>query len=163
MGWTIRRSNPSEGKGFLWGSLSLLFNGYRRSFPGLKRPWGDTDHLLPSSAELKNCVELYLCSPIYLTTCVNPGAWACTSAYVRVALLSQHAPYCGISVSTTFFHIYLINGATFGKKLLKIKCVFSFSLQLIFEIFLIIRKIQRDSVINVKTSSCKAHTILVGF
>ena len=48
-----------------------------------------------------------------------------------------------------------MNGTIFGKRLLNIKCVFLFSLQLLFEIILIIRIIQRDIVINVKTSSCR--------
>ena len=41
--------------------------------------------------------------------------------------------------------------------------MFWFSLQLLFEIFLILRRIQRHTVINVKTSSCKVPAILVGF
>jgi hypothetical protein len=48
-----------------------------------------------------------------------------------------------------------------GKKSVNIKCVFWFSLQLLSEIFLILRKIQRDIVINVHRSSCKASLILV--
>ena len=48
---------------------------------------------------------------------------------------------------------YLINGTDFHlKKVLNIKCVFRFSLQLLSEIFVILREIQRDSIINVKTS-----------
>jgi len=45
-GWTVRVSNPGRGKIFfshtrpdrLWGSPSLVFSGYRRSFAGIKRP-----------------------------------------------------------------------------------------------------------------------------
>ena len=33
------------------------------SFPGVKRPVRDVDHPLPSSAEVKEIVKLYLCSP----------------------------------------------------------------------------------------------------
>jgi hypothetical protein len=36
------------------------------SFPGLKRPERKVDHTPPSSAEAKECVELYLHSPIRL-------------------------------------------------------------------------------------------------
>jgi hypothetical protein len=46
-----------------WGPPSLLYNGYR-VFPGGKlRPGGDADPSPPSSAEVKNTVELYLYSP----------------------------------------------------------------------------------------------------
>jgi hypothetical protein len=39
----------------LWSPLSLLSNGYRRSFPGGKaRPGRDADHSPSSSAEVKN-------------------------------------------------------------------------------------------------------------
>jgi hypothetical protein len=37
--------------------------GTRVSFHGVKRPWLEADHLPPSSAEVKECVELYLYSP----------------------------------------------------------------------------------------------------
>jgi hypothetical protein len=40
---------------------------------------------------------------------------------------------------------------------------FDFSLQLLFETFLILRRIQRDIVINVYSSSCKVPVILVTF
>ena len=46
-----------------WGPPSLLYNGYR-VFPGGKvRPRRDADPSPPSSAEVKNRVELYLYSP----------------------------------------------------------------------------------------------------
>jgi hypothetical protein len=64
------------------------------------------------------------------------------------------------------YHIfphYLINGTIFGKKLLNIKCAFWFSLQLLSETFLILRRIQRDIIINVHRSSRKVPVILVRF
>jgi hypothetical protein len=57
----------------------------------------------------------------------------------------------------------LIDGTIFEKKVLNIKCVFLFSLQLLANTFLILKRIQRDIVINVKTSSCKVPVIPVGF
>jgi hypothetical protein len=49
------------------------------------------------------------------------------------------------------------------KQLLNIQYVFLFSLQLLFETFLILRKIQRDIIINVLRCSCKVLIILVRF
>jgi hypothetical protein len=62
------------------------------------------------------------------------------------------------------YHIfphYLINGTIFRENLLNIKFVFQFSLQLLSETLLILSRIQRDIIINVLTSSCKAPDILV--
>jgi hypothetical protein len=60
----IEVQSSAEAKGFflyplcpnrLWGPPSLLYNGYRRSFPqGKARPARDADHLSPSSAEVEN-------------------------------------------------------------------------------------------------------------
>ena len=69
-GWTVRGSNPSGGEIFHtcpvwpWGpSPSLLYNGYW-VFPRRKeRPGRGVDHPTPSSAEVKERVELYLCFP----------------------------------------------------------------------------------------------------
>ena len=41
--------------------------------------------------------------------------------------------------------------------------MFSFSLQLLSETFLILRRIQRDIVINLHTPACRVTVILVGF
>jgi hypothetical protein len=40
--------------------------GTRGSFSVVKRPWREADHSTLSSAEVKECVELYLYSPIRL-------------------------------------------------------------------------------------------------
>jgi hypothetical protein len=64
------------------------------------------------------------------------------------------------------YHIfphYLINGTIFGKKLSNIKCVFLFSLQLLSETFLILRRIQPNIIINVHSCSCKVPVALVRF
>ena len=50
---------------------------------------------------------------------------------------------CGLSGWDMFFPHYLIKGTTVGKKM-DIKCVFWFSLQLLSETFLILRRIRRD-------------------
>jgi hypothetical protein len=67
--WTVRGSNPGGSEIFLtrpdrpWGPPSLLHNGYRVSFSGVKRPRHGVDHPSPSSAEAKERLELYLYSP----------------------------------------------------------------------------------------------------
>ena len=48
-----------------WGPPSLLYNGYRVSFPGVKRPGRGVDHPPPSRAEVKERVELYLYSSLW--------------------------------------------------------------------------------------------------
>ena len=68
-GWTVRGSNPSGSEIFRtrpdpsWGPPSLLYNGYRVSFPAIKRPGRGVNHTPPSNAEVKERVELYLYSP----------------------------------------------------------------------------------------------------
>ena len=42
-------------------------------------------------------------------------------------------------------------------------CVIGFSVQVLYERLLILRKIQRDIVMNVKTSPCKVPVILIRF
>jgi hypothetical protein len=50
----------------LWEPLSLLYNGYRLSFLGVKRPGRGADHQLPSSTEVKERVKLCLFSHLGL-------------------------------------------------------------------------------------------------
>ena len=74
---------------------------------------------------------------------------------VCVALIIQHAKrrhivFCDLWLHHIFRH-YLINGKIFGEKLRNIKCVFWLSMQLLFDTFLILRRIQGATVIKVKT------------
>jgi hypothetical protein len=68
-GWTVRGSNPGGSEIFRtrphrpWGPPTLLYNGHRVSFPGVQRPGRRVNHPPPSSAEVKERVELYLYSP----------------------------------------------------------------------------------------------------
>jgi hypothetical protein len=64
---------------------------------------------------------------------------------------------------TYFFFIFPYKLHDFRKKLLNIKGVFSFSLQLSSETFLILRKNERDVIKIVYLSSCKVPVIVVPF
>ena len=78
---------------------------------------------------------------------------------------NAHAPYCRL-LSTQLYNVfphYLINGTIFRKKLLNIKCVFWFPLQLFSETFLILRTTERDVIEYVYRSSCKVPFNLVQF
>ena len=57
-GKEIFRTRPDQ----LWGKSSLLQNGYR-VIPGAKSSWAWRYHQHPSSAEVKERVELYLYIP----------------------------------------------------------------------------------------------------
>ena len=69
-GWAFPGSNSGGEGGEIFGIRpdrprgppSLLYNGYRVSLPGVKRPGCGVDHPSPSSAEVKGRVELYHCS-----------------------------------------------------------------------------------------------------
>ena len=66
---SVRGSNPGGGEIFrtrpdlLSSPPSLLYKGYSISFPGVKWPGLGANHSPPSSAEVKERVELYRCSP----------------------------------------------------------------------------------------------------
>jgi hypothetical protein len=65
-------------------------------------------------------------------------------------------------LAVPYFSTFSHKRHNFGKKLLNIKCVFWFSLQLLSETFLILRIIDWD-IINGHRPSCKAPVILVRF
>jgi hypothetical protein len=75
---------------------------------------------------------------------------------LRYPACNMHAPYCH-QWPAPLYNIFphsLFNGTIFGKKLLNIKYLFWFSLQLLPQALLILRKIYRD-IKNVYSSSRK--------
>ena len=103
---------------------------------------------------------------LHISVCVRAGA----RVWVRADSLTYPAcnapPYSHLRPLCLhqIFRYYHINGTICEKEnLLNIKRVFLFCLQILFEIFMNLRRIQQDIVINVKTSSCKVPVILVGF
>ena len=73
-----------------------------------------------------------------------------------------HCHLWPVRLYRVFLH-YLINGEIFKKMLLNTKCVFWFSLQLLSETFLILRRTERDMIKNLNWSSCKVPDILSDF
>ena len=69
----------------------------------------------------------------------------CSLSYLAC---SMRAPYCHLQpalLCSIFLH-YLINSKVLEKTLLSAKCMFWFPLQLFFEIFLILRRNERDMI-----------------
>ena len=71
-GWTVRGSNPGGGGGFSApvqtgpGAQPASYTMDTASIPGVKRPGRGADHTPPSSAEVKERVELFIYSPLGL-------------------------------------------------------------------------------------------------
>jgi hypothetical protein len=92
----------------LWGPPSLLPNGYQGLFPwGVKRPGREADHLPPSSAEVKEWVELYLNS-------YNTSSW-------RGALLKAQGQLRTLNI---YFNIILPSTTRSRKWSLTMSCCY---------------------------------------
>jgi hypothetical protein len=73
------------------GLPSLLYNGYRSAFPGIKRRRRGVDHTSPSSAEVKERVQLYTSIPLHAFTAhyrmkFNISYFSCTK-YFKVTTI----------------------------------------------------------------------------
>ena len=102
---------------------------------------------------------------VCVCVCVCVGGWACFRVWSLANATCNALPSCHLRplcLHEVFRH-YLVNDTIFGKKLCNVKCVFWFSLQLLFETFVIRRTIQPDTVINVGTPWCKVPVILLWF
>ena len=80
---------------------------------------------------------------------------------VQHAIRMRHIVICGLPYSAIFFHI--INGTIFEKVIESKVYVCCFSLQRLYETFLILRRIERNMIQNVYWSSCKVLGILFRF
>ena len=92
------------------------------------------------------------CASMRVRACVRacgyPGAWGCACAYVRVDMLIQHATRMRHVVMSfvaplapPHFSELSHKQCNFRKKILNIKCVFLFSLQLLSKTFPILKRI----------------------
>ena len=90
-------------------------------------------------------------NPVTYSECVSVALVKPHARRIRRIILSSVVSVCPYCI----FPQYLTNGTIFGERLLNIKCVFWFSLQLPSEICFIPRRIQPDMIINVYRCSCK--------
>jgi hypothetical protein len=86
-----------------WGPPGLLYNGYRVSFPGVKRPGRGVDQPPSSSARVNERVEVYLYSlsgpswPVLgrtLPLCPSCRASLLTPPYLHVPVFTFGPCYC---------------------------------------------------------------------
>ena len=112
----------------------------------------DTCHKMLGTS-LSNGKKIFFCIPrsfFFVINICDQGKTLCSPCTVTRAPLR----------STTLSH----KQYDFREeKILFIKCVLRYSAQFLCEIFLIKRKIQRDTAINVRRSPCKVPVILVSF
>jgi hypothetical protein len=81
---------------------------------------------------------------------------------IQHAIRMRHIIFGGLSGPSISFSHYLINDATFGEKLVKIKCVLILSTNLP-ERFLILRRTERDIMMEVYRASREVPVTLVKF
>ena len=74
-----------------WGPCSFLYNGYRVSLLGVKRPERVVNHPPPSSAEIKERVELYLYSVSAFMACPTANV-LCIKQYSPILLRNLFPP-----------------------------------------------------------------------
>jgi hypothetical protein len=89
--------------------------------------------------------------------CVYSLKYPACEAHVHIISSSVACPYL------QYFSIQVTNDIIFEKKVTEHKMCFKFSLQILSETFLILRRIRRDIIINVRGFSCKVPNILARF
>jgi hypothetical protein len=98
---------------------------------------------------------------VCVCVCMGGCVHTCSLAYPAC---DAHAPYCHLlCLASPYISTFSHKRHGFRKNVMEHKiCVLNFATTLL-GTFLIPRRIQRDIVINVETSSCKVPVILVGF
>jgi len=91
--------------------------------------------------------------------------YSCLSCLACTVHLFCAVLYCHLWLIWLFcvFPLYLINSTVFLKKLLNITCVFSFTVHLLSETFLILTRMEPDVIINFHRFSWKVPVALVRF
>jgi hypothetical protein len=131
--WPVRGSNSGDSEIFrtrpeqLWGSPTFLYIVHRVSFLGVKRSGREVDHLPPSSAEVKERVEIYLYCPsrpswpILGWTLPLPSIYSTTSSatspvyHTRSAL---HSPWSSVHPVVLKIMCQMSNLSQVGKQVL---------------------------------------------
>ena len=106
----------------------------------------------------------WFCSGKAMSITYSECVFVCVCSLSYLAC-NADAPCCRLWPAPLYniFPHFLINGTIFEKKkLLKTKCVLIFSTNLS-EIFLLLRKIQRDIILHLRMSSREVPVILVRF
>ena len=114
--------------------------------------WRDTD------AHLRNHCCRGIATSITCSECVYLALVIHYAKGMRLIILSSAA-----CLTPTYFPTISHKGHDFFFKSLNVKCLFWFSLQILSEIFLILRIMERDVIINVCRSSWQVPVILVRF
>jgi hypothetical protein len=121
-----------------------------------------TRHATYVERKIEACSRKYCCRGQAITVTYFECMCVCSISYPAC---KAHSPYCIFMWPVRLYQIcphYLTNGTGFWNKLLNIKCVFWFFLQLLSEIFLILSRIQREDITpNVHWSLRKVPVIFV--
>ena len=119
-------------------------------------------HLNRTGNSLERNNETRLCNHYCYGKATGTTYFECLSVALDIqhAMHMCHTVVCGLSGRTIFFHIISMNNTIFEKKVIGHKICFVF-LQFLSEIFLILRKNERDMIIHAYWSSCKVPVIVV--
>jgi hypothetical protein len=142
----------------------------------MAREWNHSAHLAPRLIREEMCVKSktktrlrnhFCCgkamSIAYFCVCVcGWGMLVCACSLTYRTWYAQAPYYLRCLRLHNIFELYLINGSIFGKVTEHKIRVLIFSTTFVWNISYL-RRIHRDTVINVKRCSCKVPVIIVGF